>query len=359
VILATGGFQNNLAVVREHWGADEPPARLLKGAGHFATGDGYRLAGWAGADMVRMTDQVTFYTGVPNPRDISGETGFHAQNPAALWLNRKGRRFVDESADYKQVKAAMSNLEQDSFWMFFDADGARKFSVRGRPWINRDTIRSEFLDNAGITVKADSLEALARAMDIPPHNIQATVEIWNRMVDVGSDYQLNRFNNTKKSRGIAPISTPPYYAVKVYPLTRKSMGGPAINTRGAVVNAAGKPIPGLYAAGELTGVAGINGRHGGSGTFLGPSVLTGRTAGRNAAIDSDRTTTLKPWKPKLTSDSGRGPGQPGYWHFNAVHRTVSEQSRSCESCHTDNMPMAEATERYQTLAQLDTCKDCH
>jgi flavocytochrome c len=343
VVLATGGFQNNLTMVRENWSTGKAPEQLLKGAGHFATGDGYHMAEWAGANMVRMTDQVTFYTGVTNPRDASGETAFHAQNPAAIWLDLQGRRFVNESADSKTVAAAVTELDPMSFWMVFDSAGLRKFSLRGAPWLNKDTIRAEFLDNPEITRTADNLEDMAHAMGLPVHNLRAAVQVWNRMFATGTDVQFSRFNSVRRPTGLRPVTEPPFYAVRVHPLTRKSMGGPAINVRGQVVNNERQPVPGLYAAGELTGVAGINGSHGGSGTFLGPSVLIGRIAGRHAAIDSGRTTTFKRSPVIAADESNRNPGQPGYWHFDAVHRTVSERGDGCEQCHSEQMPMTQAT----------------
>ncbi|MBT8421687.1 MAG: FAD-dependent oxidoreductase, partial [Gammaproteobacteria bacterium] len=67
VILATGGLQSNLDEVRANWDPSRtPPGRLLRGAGHFATGTGYRLAEWAGADLIAMQKQEIFYNGVPD-----------------------------------------------------------------------------------------------------------------------------------------------------------------------------------------------------------------------------------------------------------------------------------------------------
>ncbi len=76
------------------------------------------------------------------------------------------------------------------------------------------------------------------------------------------------------------IERPPFYAVQFFPLTRKSMGGVAIDQSCRVIDVLDRPIPGLYAVGELTGLAEINGKASLEGTFLGSSIITGRVAGR-------------------------------------------------------------------------------
>jgi predicted oxidoreductase len=360
VILTTGGFQNNLDMVRLNWPADRnTPERLLKGAGNFATGDGYRMAEWAGADLNRMNRQVTFYTGVPDPRDTSGTRGAFALNPASIWLDNLGRRFVNESADSKTVENAASQLDPASFWMVFDARGARRFALRGTTRFDTNAVREEFLANPAITARADSLAELARQTGIPAQNLLASVQIWNRMLDAGADYQFGRFDPGQKPAGTRPISEPPYYAVRMYPLTRKSMGGPAINNVGQVVNEERSPVRGLYAAGELTGVAGINGSHGGSGTFLGPAVLTGRIAGRQAAMDSGRSVLLAVQPATAAGNLVPDYGLPGYWHYDAVHQLASERASTCDSCHSDQSPMAAATRPGEMLARLETCTRCH
>ena len=76
------------------------------------------------------------------------------------------------------------------------------------------------------------------------------------------------------------IERPPFYAVQFFPLTRKSMGGVEIDQSCRVIDILDRPIKGLYAVGELTGLAGVNGKASLEGTFLGSSIITGRVAGR-------------------------------------------------------------------------------
>ncbi|MGI9290273.1 MAG: FAD-dependent oxidoreductase, partial [Gammaproteobacteria bacterium] len=132
VILATGGFQNNLEMVRTNWPENQnEPDEIKLGAGHFATGDGYRLAEDAGAELQRMDRQVTFFQGIPDPRDENRARAIFGNNPAAIWVDDHGRRFVNESADSKTIEAAARTLEPMHFWMLFDSYGARKLNMRG------------------------------------------------------------------------------------------------------------------------------------------------------------------------------------------------------------------------------------
>ncbi|HMK49823.1 MAG TPA: FAD-binding protein, partial [Thermodesulfovibrionales bacterium] len=79
------------------------------------------------------------------------------------------------------------------------------------------------------------------------------------------------------------IDKPPFYAVQFFPLSRKNMGGVSVDRSCRVVDMMGRPIKGLYAVGELTGLARVNGKHSTEGTFLGAAIITGRVAGRSAA----------------------------------------------------------------------------
>jgi hypothetical protein len=183
------------------------------------------------------------------------------------------------------------------------------------------------------------------------------------MVEVGTDFQFDRFNPASKTPASQLIVTPPFYALRIFPMTRKNMGGPAIDVDARVVTAEKLPIPGLYAAGELTGVAGINGSYGGNGTFLGPSVLTGRIAGKTAASDSKAVTAAELYRPfpeipVSPPTSAPDFGKPGYWHYDAVHRLVAEQAYTCDRCHA-NANKSRPNDNTEMIARLRTCAGCH
>ncbi len=373
VILATGGFQSEMTMVRDNWRSDRAfPDRLLIGSGQFASGDGYRLAEQAGAAFVLMDHQVTFINGLPDPRTSDGSRALVTQNPAAIWVNADGRRFVNEAASSKVVEAALFEQDLATHWLIFDERGKKSFGVRDAPWLNPGTVNEEILLNPALTQSANSIEELAIAAGLPAQALVTAVTRFNAQIESGEDRDFQRFGPGTDAEIPAPIGQAPFYAMQLFPTTRKSMGGPAIDLDGRVLNTEGRLIPGLYAAGELTGVAGINGSHGGSGTFLGPSLLTGRIAGRTAAADLGLDTPTQAVHlpggetPSTVVPIGRDVLQalidtrrPGYWHFEISHALVLERAYECSRCHGADSTMTPAISAAQMLARLDTCTTCH
>jgi flavocytochrome c len=384
IVLATGGFQSNLDMVRTNWRKDESsngktgqrpqPERLLIGSARFATGSGIELGEAAGAGLSRMDHQVTFVNGLPDPRRTAH--GLNTQNAAAIWVNLQGRRFVSEGVDSKGYEAAVFAQSPPSHWLIFDAQGRRKLRIRGATWLTPDSIVAEILDAPGVGHKHDTIEALASATGLPVATLRETIDRYNEFVATSTDLDFHRFGADSGNRKPPAITAQPFYALQLFPMTRKSMGGLAIDANGQVLDSQGQPIAGLYAAGELTGVAGINGSHGGSGTFLGPSVLTGRIAGRGAvrslkpttkpaaeATTEIQSTALPPEKSApLNADyleTVLKNARPGYWHFEMSHATVLEREFACERCHSPDWPPGPAVTKTQTRLQLDSCTQCH
>jgi len=198
-------------------------------------------------------------------------------------------------------------------------------------------------------------------------------------VDSGSDAQYGRFN---KSGDAKKIQTPPFYAMQFFPMTRKSMGGISIDSSAQAVDRENRPIPGLYAAGESAGLAGINGRAALEGTFLGPSVLTGRIAARaavatlhlaaaSATAPTVRAAITPAVAPTEAASSAEcvschnikslvNDNRAGYWHFERVHRVVIERNLECSSCHARMSTRFDiATHKVDRLAQSYNCQVCH
>ncbi len=380
VIVATGGWQSDLAFVRREWRAGVPePARLYAGAGYFATGSGIGLGRAAGAATTRMDHQVTFTTGLPDPRDPAGHRALLSQNPGAIWVNNSGVRFVSELASTKIADATVLRLSGATHWLIFDADGLRTLRIRDAVWLGNPA-GIEPLKAAGLIRQADSITALAETAGLPAAALNNTVERWNAAVASGNDAEFGRFTPTRPDRAARELRKAPFYALQLFPLTRKSMGGLAIDADTRVLNTSGRPIRGLYAVGEVTGVAGINGSYGGEGTFLGPSVFLGRIAGRSvsegrsafrrdlpavpppavARVSTDpayrtRTITI----PEATLSPLIATARPGYWHFAAAHRIVAERALDCTSCHTPDWPTQAASSSAQKQVQLNSCATCH
>lgn len=377
VVIATGGFQGNPALVRASWRPDIAlPPRIYVGGGYFANGSGLALGRDAGAALVRMTDQVTFTTGLPDPRDPTGTRGLLTQNPAAIWVNAAGLRYVAENAPSKLADDATLRQPDAAHWIVFDADGAKTLRVRDAVWLGGASAAATLASAPGVT-RADSVAALASATGLPAAALEATVARWNAALATGDDREFGRFAPDRPDREARPIARPPFTAIRLYPLTRKSLGGLAIDAGTHVLDARGRAIPGLFAAGEATGVAGINGRYGGEGTFLGPSVWQGRLAARGAtgAEGPAATPAAVPAATAGTSDpSARArsvfvepaalgalvaANRAGYWHFGQVHATVLERGLDCLACHSPAWPTVPAATPAQRLAELATCATCH
>ncbi|MBI5083684.1 MAG: FAD-binding protein [Acidobacteria bacterium] len=223
------------------------------------------------------------------------------------------------------------------------------------------------------------LEDLARKMGVPAATLKRTVERYNGFVESGSDADFQRFGKAAPPRILqvpkmvsqpSLIRVPPFYAVRGYPLSRKSMGGLAIDLECRVINDEGKPVQGLFAVGEVAGFGGINGSAGLEGTFLGPSMFQGRLVGRKIAADQP------PISPQTVPTRRRKPGQaacadchplaqlvgsprPGFYHFERAHAIVVERSLSCQVCHAEMAPFEPGDHKIDRAAQIDTCAVCH
>jgi succinate dehydrogenase/fumarate reductase flavoprotein subunit len=140
----------------------------------------------------------------------------------------------------------------------------------------------ELLDNSPFIRKADTLAELAQKMTVDVPAFLATVERYNQACAQGLEVEPEFGKPLKASKA---FDTPPYYAVQLFPMARKNFGGVKTDLQCRVLDKHFQPIEGLYAAGEVAGMAGghINGRAGLEGTMLGPAIFSGRVAGGWAA----------------------------------------------------------------------------
>ena len=127
--------------------------------------------------------------------------------------------------------------------------------------------------------------ALARAIDVDVPTFLGEVIRYNEAFDAGLTKDAALGKSLAESKR---FDTPPYYAIQLFPLARKNFGGVKTDLRCRVLNRFFEPIPGLYAAGEVAGMAGghINGKAGLEGTMLGPAIFSGRVAGAWAAHEA-------------------------------------------------------------------------
>lgn len=289
VILATGGFEWNQAMVRDFIrGPLERPVSI-----ETNTGDGLTMAMRAGAAIGNMQEAWWCPTiDVPN---AAGEmfpwmVNRERVNPRTIMVNRQGRRFANEAANYNAFGAAFHQLDPGTFeytnmpaWMIMD----QQYMVRSGIYRYRgEGPVPDWLVSAG------SLAELADRCGIDGPTLEETVDRWNAQVADLDDPDFGRgrsVNDTHWGDGtrtaaatLGPLDTAPYYAVRVRPGALGTKGGPRTNGHGQVIDLDGRPIDGLYAAGNVMASA-MGMTYGGAGGTLGPGMVFGFAAGRHAA----------------------------------------------------------------------------
>jgi uncharacterized protein len=387
VVLATGGFESNLELVRAYWPHYFPAlttgTRILLGSGINAWGSGLQLAGNAGGALARLDHQLFYSTGLVDPRDPTGTRGLHAFNRAAIWVNARSKRFVrDGPPDPKTQMPAVLRQTPATYWAIFDAGSRPQFFVSGSDWNDTNVVQREIFANpklANLVKQADTVADLARAANLPVATLARTVRRWNQMVARGYDADFHRFDSSTAERPLK-IETPPFYAVEFFPLARKSLGGVAVDISCRVLDQQGRPIEGLYAVGELAGVGGINGKAALEGTMLGPSILMGRVATEKIAGELPRPSsplahtaqaepstsavsphtdleTLRAWREVLGQLVAQP--RPGYLHFEKAHALVLARSYDCVRCHHEPSPLGLTGETLDRRALIQSCAICH
>ena len=263
VILATGGFGAN----EEMYTTYRPD---LKGTvttnAPGATGDGIVMAQALGADLVDI-EQIQLHPTVEQTTSILITES--VRGDGAILVNQSGVRFTNELLTRDAVSAA--ELEQEGSYAYIIFD--QKL---------RDNLKAiEKYVKSGITVQADTPEALAELLGIDPGTLAKTLTDWNEIVKNQRDPDFGRTTGMKED-----LSTPPYYAIKVAPGIHHTMGGVKINTAAEVINTEGQAIPGLFAAGEVCG--GVHGGNRLGGNAVADIVIFGRIAAESAMAYLDK-----------------------------------------------------------------------
>lgn len=271
VVLATGGFSRGTDMLKIF--APEQLAAIPYG-GKGNTGDGLRMAWKLGAGMADMS----FVSGTYGSHPDTGEE-FHelltAYYMGAIVVNRHGRRFVDESQDYKTLGREVLDQPDGLGFEIFDAT-VRAMSHRGIPLKDIDT-----LEDIGHVHKADTLPELAELAGIDPAGLVETVERYNAAIAGEREDEVGRTSLCNGVGDLLPITTPPYYAYPAKSLMTTTYCGVTINPSGQVVDVDGDVIDGLYAIGEVTG--GFHGAAYMTGTSLGKGAVFGRIVAAHAA----------------------------------------------------------------------------
>jgi succinate dehydrogenase/fumarate reductase flavoprotein subunit len=376
VILATGGFGSNLQLIRKYWPVELPaPERLLAGASPAALGSGMEIARDAGGALSRLDHQWNYVLGLPDPEDPERARGLASFDARSIWVNREGKRFTREFADPKINLAALLHQSGKAYWSVFDAHGVGSFSIALAGWEDQREVNKLIFQTPGTVIRANDLKQLALNAGISFRELVETVERYNQLVSQGEDADFHAFGPNTMPRPHR-IEKPPFYAVQFFPITRKTMGGVTVDLKCRVLNQEGFPIVGLFAAGEVTGFGGINGKAALEGTFLGPGIFMGRIAARSATNNIQKTSSLTLRGPlprglpagAFTNDTCTNchkiskevaGNRSGFWHFEQSHKKVLDRQYRCAQCHQTFYPVNLAHHRLDRLALTDSCGKCH
>ena len=257
VVLASGGFGANLDMVVKY----KPE---LKG---FMTtnapgiqGQGIEMAQAIGAATVDM-DQIQIHPTVEANTAALITEGLRGDG--AVLINAEGKRFIDEVGTRDVVSAAEIAQTGSYSWLVVD-----------QAMVDASSVIQGYIKK-GYTVTGATYEELGKAMGVDAAAFAETMDKWNGYVEAKNDPDFGRTSFAN------PLNTAPYYAVKVIAGVHHTMGGLKINANTEVLNEKGEVIPGLFAAGEVTG--GVHGANRLGGNAVADFTVFGRIAGAAAS----------------------------------------------------------------------------
>ena len=272
VVVATGGFAANVelrSAYNTQWADLGDSIKSTNHAG--ATGDGIKMLQKLGADFVQMGNIQLLPLGDPVTGSLSGNIEHDVET--RIFINKEGNRFVNEGGRRDDMTNALFAQPDAYMWVVMDSDTYPTGDER-----NNFGETANQLVEAGRAVKADTLEELAEKMNVPADTLIAAVTEFNRHAEGGDLAGTpDEFGRTLYK---TPIDTAPFYAAARIPTVHHTMGGVRINVNAQVLDENGNVIPGLYAAGEVTG--GIHGANRLGGNALTDTVVFGRIAGESA-----------------------------------------------------------------------------
>jgi flavocytochrome c len=291
ILMATGGFMGNLDMVLEYGPQLRPVERLLIGGGVGAQGTGHRIVERYGGVLAHMDNLWCYIYATPDYKDTSGRRGLVMRGVEdSIWVTREGRRFHDERrSGAGSATPALLQQPQPTCWCILDREMVAKIEIAD-PYYRRgnDTLLDkleELLVNSPYIAQGDTPEELARNAGIDRAAFAETFQSWNALLASGAETDPL---TGRKLAGTKPLVTPPFYAIQWFPLARKNLGGVRTDLQCHVVTAEGQIVPGLFAAGELCGMAGghIAGKAALEGIMIGASLFSGRVAGAWAAHEA-------------------------------------------------------------------------
>ncbi|MBT8107643.1 MAG: FAD-binding dehydrogenase [Gammaproteobacteria bacterium] len=321
-IVATGGINGNLRKIRDHWYWGKPPTELLNGSHPYCDGHLHDVVTAHGGVITHLENQWNYAAGIPHPQArFEGHGLSLIPCKSALWLDHTGTRIgpapLVTGFDTNEMCRRLAALERPWSWQLLNwRIAAKEFAISGAEHnphiVNRRLLpflKETLLGNHRLVrqmqeesdhfIVADTLPELVEAMNtlhgddsVRFENVENAVVAFDDNVRRGpalwNDDQLRRIVQarawrTDRMRTCRPqplAEHPPFIAIKLRLITRKSLGGIQTDLESRVLAATGDPIPGLYAAGEAAGFGGggASGRRSLEGTFLSGCILTARAA---------------------------------------------------------------------------------
>lgn len=266
VVLATGGFGANPEMVKKYNPKIDERFKTTDAPG--TTGEALYMAERAGAQLVNMGYIQTY----PICDPISGviELIADARFDGAIMLNQEGKRFVEELQRRDLLSEAILKQTGGYCWVLWnDKIGSISNTVKEHP------TEYEAFTKQGIMATCDDLKCVADFTKIPFDSLKGTVNRVSSMTGKGNDKDFNHRS------GLVDMTQGKYYVIKAVPSVHHTMGGVRINEKAQALTAEGKAIPGLWAAGEVTGVTHGTNRLGGNAYT--DIIVFGRIAGKAAA----------------------------------------------------------------------------
>ncbi|WP_334075061.1 MULTISPECIES: flavocytochrome c [Paenibacillus] len=258
VVVTTGGFGANMDMISKV----RPDLKGYVTTNQIgSTGDGIQMIEKLGGTTVDM-DQIQVHPTVQQEKSyLIGEA---VRGEGAILVSSEGKRFTNELDTRDKVTAAINGLTEKSAYLVFDSGVKSRAKAIAQ------------YEKMGFVIQGDTVEALAKAMNVPADQLQKTLDTWNSAVKNKKDAEFGRTTGMDND-----LSGAPYYAIKIAPGIHYTMGGVKINTNTEVLNKEGKAIPGLFAAGEVTG--GLHGQNRIGGNSVAEIIIFGRQAGIKSA----------------------------------------------------------------------------
>ena len=274
VILATGGFGSNKALLKEYntgvWAHVDVTALGCTNMAKSATGAGIEMAVAIGADVTGMSDIQLHPCGTPGTGLMEN---IRTSGRNRIFVNIEGKRFVNEGAARDTLAQGVLDQPEQTYWIVVN-----KVRYPERDWVdaNGATIANMVAQN--VVVEADTLEELAEKTGMKAENLIAEIENYNAVVRGEKEDALGFLANNKAD---VELTEGPWYACKKVATVHHTMGGLKINPNTEVIGTDGNVIEGLYAAGEVTG--GIHGSNRLGGNAIADIMTYGKRAGEVAA----------------------------------------------------------------------------